>query len=331
MGDNWDFLLSEFRNIGGIANNVCQKEGEYGRGIFSIDPKNPTRIFTPSKLMVKVDDICLQDNKLRIKKDKKYNQEIRNFFNFYQDNFSWGSGGKEITESFEKGLSLFNSNLKKLIKQNALVDIERRHQGNWDEVVKRQFLNARAVNFKKTFVIAPLWELVNHKVKSCPFIISDKGISTPDYINKNGEITHSYNNMSPIKRFFNYGFFSQETMIFSFPFSIKIENLDIYFSCKGMNLNNDSMTIERSGNTFFVEGLPIADINNPRLPNDYINEIFKRICNNYAPQDLLLKILQLNLLIRKKIINETNLLENKVVKTFIEMIQYEINLITSHD
>ena len=58
-------------------------------------------------------------NKLRIKKDREYNQEIRNFFNFYQDNFSWGSGGKEITELFEKGLSVFNSNLKELIKKYA--------------------------------------------------------------------------------------------------------------------------------------------------------------------------------------------------------------------
>ena len=68
------------------------------------------RILTPSKLLIKKDDIYLDDNRLRIKKDKAYNQEIRDFFNFYQDNFSWGSGGKETTELFEKGLNLFNSN-----------------------------------------------------------------------------------------------------------------------------------------------------------------------------------------------------------------------------
>ena len=105
MDANWNFLLSEFRRLGGIADNVCLKEGEYGRGIFSVNPSLKARIFTPSKLLVKKDDIYLEDNKLRIKKDKEYNQEIRNFFNFYQDNFSWGSGGKETIELFEKGLS----------------------------------------------------------------------------------------------------------------------------------------------------------------------------------------------------------------------------------
>ena len=125
MDDNWNFLLSEFRRLGGTADNVCQKEGENGRGVFSCNPSRRARIFTPSKLLVKKHDIYLEDNKLRIKKDKEYNNEIRNFFNFYQDNFSWGFGGKETTELFEKGLSLFNSNLKNLIKKYALVDHQR--------------------------------------------------------------------------------------------------------------------------------------------------------------------------------------------------------------
>ena len=67
MDENWYFLLSEFRRLGGIADNVCQKEGEYGRGIFSVNPSMRARIFTPSKLLVKKDDIYLEDNKLRIK------------------------------------------------------------------------------------------------------------------------------------------------------------------------------------------------------------------------------------------------------------------------
>ena len=82
-----------------------------------------------------------------------------------------GNGGKEKTELFEKGLSLFNSNLKKLIKQYALVDLEKRHKGEWNNVIKNQFLNARKVKFKNDIFIAPIWELVNHEVKSLPFIV----------------------------------------------------------------------------------------------------------------------------------------------------------------
>jgi hypothetical protein len=281
--------------------------------------------------MVKKDDICLEDNKLRIKKDKEYNQEIRNFFNFYQDNFSWGSGGKETTELFEKGLSLFNSNLKELIKQCALVDLEERHKGKWDNVIKNQFLNARGVMFRNSSVIAPIWELVNHKVRSLPFICNKEGISTPNYPASNCEIRFSYSDMSPLNRFFSYGFFSEETIVFSIPFSITIKDLGIHISCKGKSLKDDSMKIERSTNKIIIEGLPIADVNNPRLPYDYFDEIIRKKGNINIPQDLLLKIFQFNISMRKKIVEESNLIDHEISKKLTKLMLYEINLISSHD
>ena len=331
MNDKWDILLSEFRRLGGIADNVCQREGENGRGIFPIDPALSARIFTPSQLLVKQDDIYLKDNKLRIKKDKEYNQEIRNFFNFYQDNFSWGSGGKETTELFEKGLSAFKSNLKELIKKYALVDIEERHKGTWSEVLKKQFLNARAVIFENSSVIAPIWELVNHKVKSLPFSITKEGINTPNYPASSNEIRHSYSNLSPLNRFFSYGFFSEETIVFSFPFTINIENLGVNIVCKGMGLQNDSMKIEKSGDKIIIEGLPISDVNHPRLPYDYFDEILRKIGYKNITQDFLSKIFQKNIAIREQIIYESESLDNEVSKILSKVMHYEIHLISSNN
>jgi len=331
MKVNWDFLLSEFRRLGGIAENICQKEGDYGRGIFPVNPNLKARIFTPSKLFFNKDDIFIVDNKLRIKKNKEYSKEIRNFFNFYQDNFSWGSGGREKTELFEKGLSLFNQNLKELIKKYALVDIDLRHEEEWDSVLQKQFLDAREIKFGNKSVIAPVWELVNHKVKSSNFIINKEGISTPNYPASNCEIRFSYNDMSSLKRFFSYGFFSEETIVFSIPCSLKIEDQDTYISCQGMSLKDDSMKIERSANKIILEGLPIADVNHPRLPYDYFNEIIKRIDHKNLEKDLLLRIFEFNISIRQKILDESQLIEHEVSKILTKVMLYEINLISSHD
>ncbi len=330
MDDNWNFLLSEFRKLGGIADNVCQKEGENGRGIFSVDPSKRARIFTPSKLLVKKNDIYLEDNKLRIKKDKEYNQEVRNFFNFYQDNFSWGSGGKETTELFEKGIMSFNSNLKNLIKKHFLVDLDKRHQGKWDEIIKKQFLDERCFSYRNVISIAPVWELVNHKVKALPFLVNEKGISTPNYPAQKGELVYHYSNISPLKRLFSYGFFSEETIVFSIPFTINIPDIGINISCKGMGLQDDSMKIEKSDNNIILEGLPIADRNNPRLPYNYFDEILKRIGHRNIAQDLLLKIFQLNISTRKKILDESQLINNEVSKSLTKVMTYEISLIPSH-
>ena len=331
MNEKWDFLLSEFRRLGGIADNICQKEGEYGRGIFSVNPSLPSRIFTPSKLFIKKDDIHLEDNKLRIKKDRKYDKEIRNFFNFYQDNFSWESGGKETTELFEKGLSSFNSNLKGLIKKYALVDIDERHKGKWDSVIKNLFLNARAIRFGNEYVIAPVWDLVNHKVRSLPFTATPEGISTPNYPALKSELRHSYNNIGTIKRFFAYGFYSEETIVFSVPFEFKFLPSEMTFYCKGNNLNDDSMKIEKSNNKIILDGIPIFDVNNPKLPFYYFDEVLRRIGDIEIPEDLLLKIFQLNISIREKIINESKLTDNLVSKNLIKVMKYEIDLIKSHN
>ena len=155
MDDEWDFLLFKFRSLGGIAENICQKEGKLGRGIFSIDQHFKSRIWTPSKLMINKDDIYLEDNKIRIKKEKQYSYEIRDFFNYYQDKFSWGEGGNKIVRSFEKGLKLmtkykeFDKNLEDIFDLNytaklyALYDIGKiRHSYHWHN--QRFYYNPKA-------------------------------------------------------------------------------------------------------------------------------------------------------------------------------------------
>ena len=86
-----------------------------------------------------------------------------------------------------------------------------------------------------------------------------------------------------------------------------------------------------SANKIILEGLPIADVNHPRLPYNYFDEISRRIGNINISHDILLKIFQFNISIRKKIIDESNLIENEVSKTLTKVMLYEINLISSHN
>ena len=124
-------------------------------------------------------------------------------------------------------------------------------------------------------------------------------------------------------------FFSEETIVFSIPFSITIKELGIKISCKGIGLVDDSMIVERSGNTIILEGLPIADLNHPRLPYDYFDEIIRKIGYINISKDLLLKIFQFNIEIRNNIIHESNLTDNEVSKVLTKLMHYEINLISS--
>ena len=95
-------------------------------------------------------------------------------------------------------------------------------------VIKNQFLHARGVNFGSNTVISPIWELVNHKVRSFPFICTKEGFN-PNYPASKGELRFSYNNLSPLHRFFSYCFFSEETMIWSVPLLSIFQSLVLIF------------------------------------------------------------------------------------------------------
>ena len=91
------------------------------------------------------------------------------------------------------------------------------------------------------------------------------------------------------------------------------------------------MKIERSSNYIILEGLPIADVNHPRLPYDYFEEVIRNTGNTNIPKDLLFKIFEINISIRKKILAESKLIENEVSNTLTKLMHYEINLLSSHD
>ena len=110
-----------------------------------------------------------------------------------------------------------------------------------------------------------------------------------------------------------------------------MKNKAIKFICKGKDIIDDSIKIEEFSNTIFLEGLPIADANNTNLPNLYFDEILKRLNYVSIPRETLSQILELNILIRKKILTQSELQDNEVSKMFSKIINYELNLISSCD
>ena len=92
-------LLDKFTALGGIADNVCQRVGEY-RGIFSIDSSRMAEIMTPKNLLVNADDLCLDGGRIVIKDGSDYTAEEIAFFELYWNDYSWGNNGNNDSASF---------------------------------------------------------------------------------------------------------------------------------------------------------------------------------------------------------------------------------------
>ena len=63
----WNALLEEFRSFGGRAENVIQKEGPLGLGLFPIDPCQPIDLRVPKSLLVPADNLELRNGGAVIK------------------------------------------------------------------------------------------------------------------------------------------------------------------------------------------------------------------------------------------------------------------------
>ena len=109
-------LLERFTDLGGIAENICQRVGEHGRGVFPIDSSRRAKIMTPKNLLVNVNDLCLDGEKVVIKHGKDFTAEELAFLEIFWNDFSWGNGGNNDSASFLK----FIVSLREPIKRQLL-------------------------------------------------------------------------------------------------------------------------------------------------------------------------------------------------------------------
>ena len=62
----WDEMLDEFRALGGTADNIRLGRGEFGRGVFPVDPAKPIAIRIPDNLLVAVEDMIFASGVPRV-------------------------------------------------------------------------------------------------------------------------------------------------------------------------------------------------------------------------------------------------------------------------
>ena len=92
VGMNFQDHLDQFIELGGIAENICLKEGELGRGIYPIDSSRSAKIMTPANLLINPDNIGIYGDEIYIKSTCSLSTKERRFVEAYY-NFAWQGGG----------------------------------------------------------------------------------------------------------------------------------------------------------------------------------------------------------------------------------------------
>jgi len=155
----WDGMLAEFRNLGGIADNVCLKDGPFGRGLFPIDPSKPVDVFIPESLLIDVQHLHLAHADIRVGAESPAGAREKAFIERYEREFSWGVHRRSTAELM-KEFQASSPELRALM--DSPLDL-----GAWlpeinQKSVAERFFGSRGISYGERAVVMPIIELANH-------------------------------------------------------------------------------------------------------------------------------------------------------------------------
>lgn len=298
-------LLERFIDLGGIAENICQKDGDYGRGIFPLDSSRRVKIMTPKHLLVSTSDLWLDGNKIAIKNGRGYKTEEIVFLEWYYNNYSWGNNGNADSIAFLKFTMSLPDSIKKQLVSNGFIGTNVSRSFESCDCILKRFISERRINYKGQRVLAPVWEFVNHSSFSPTIRITSYGIETPPIEPSSGEVLHQYSGKnSPIGIWSKYGFACDCIVAYSIPFNINLEIYSLAIRCSGkLGLGpEEKKNISIIGNILTMKIMPIgcvyfalpyeifkSTLSSVGLSADIANRLFSKICemNLNARYDLI--------------------------------------------
>nr|WP_115094577.1 hypothetical protein [Synechococcus sp. UW106] len=273
---DWHAFLDEFRAFGGKAENVMQRKGLFGMGLFPIDSSKPIELQVPNRLLVAIDNIELKDGEIIIKDTNTFPDGYADWFRRYQSNYSWGAEGRENTLAIEEGLKSLPDEVQQILKRSGLYNSDNRYpEQDKDQELLRRFIQTRCINFKGKRVIMPMIELLNHGTSANPYDMSGDGIAVGGLFE--GEVLVKYSISDPIRRFFGYGFNAQEPFGYSLSFRLQHRDQKIFVRGGGSaGSPTRDLNVQIKGDTMVVEQPLLASTNSPKIPRTLFVKAFQK-------------------------------------------------------
>ena len=272
--ERWASLIEEFQSFGGTAINIVQREGEFGLGLFPIDPSKPVELRSPKNLLVPTNNIILKNGNIVIKNDERFPPGYADWYERFQSDFSWGAEAKHSIQSFEEGLrSLPKDCLLLLKKFGFYVSSDRYPQGKEIDGIFQRFILTRQINWQGNTYLMPIIELINHSARYQSWGVSNNGIHIEGQFD--GEILVRYSIADPLIRLIQYGFNCREPMCFSTNQRL-IHNNRTVLVIGG--INNEVLKpfkIENRENKYIFDRPILSHSLNPKLPRKIFNESLK--------------------------------------------------------
>ena len=274
----WFALIDEFRSFGGQVENVIQRQGPLGLGLFPIDPNLPVDLMVPKPLLVPANNVELRDGDAVIRDDSAFPTGYADWFRRYQAEYSWGGEGEASVTRFETGLQHLPESLRRSLRGLDLYQAEQRLRGTtWRGKMLRRFLNSRCLGRHGQLLVMPIVELVNHSPMATNWETQpDGGVRVSGH--HDGEVLVKYSNADSLRRLMGYGFNTQEPMAFSLSVQLQHRGQPVIVRGGGGRHWFRPPEIQRMGQQLVLDKLLLGFRQGPRLPKS----LFLKACQGLA-------------------------------------------------
>jgi hypothetical protein len=272
----WEDMLAEFRALGGIAENLCLKNGAFGRGLFPLEPSKPYKLHIPASLLININHVEFENDVFRVGPKAQIGERARSFLEGYERDFSWGVANQEVRDVLQM-LYEAPEEIRELMRSPFNTDswlIEPTHPA----AVQRRYLASRALAFKPGIdVVIPIVELANHGQKT-GYEVDENGVGLKG--KTDGEILANYHRDDPLGMFVGWGFVSEnESFACSLSLGVDKKGPPLRIMRKEVNLELRPRPfmpdVTREGDTLILSFLMLGNRHNPQLPRAIFDHIMR--------------------------------------------------------
>jgi len=282
---NWEDMLAEFRALGGVAENICLKEGALGRGLFPKDRTKPYKLHIPAALLVDVNHVKFEDDVFRVGPNAQIGERAKRFLEDYEREFSWGVANQDVRDVIQT-LHEAPAALRELMQNPFNLDYWLVEPTD-SAAVQSRYLTSRRLEFKPDLaVVIPIVELANHG-QTRGYRIDESGVGLEG--KTDGEILAQYHPEDPLGMFVGWGFVS-ENESFACSLSLKVEKKGppLRVMRKEVNLELRPKPfmpdVTREGDTLVLSFLMLGNRNNPQLPRAIFDRVMREAGRKHATE-----------------------------------------------
>lgn len=287
----WEQLTDGYRDLGGVVDNVVQKRGNLGLGLFPIDPTRPVELSAPAELLVPVDQVTLINGEIKLKHPDQFPTGYADWFAYFQREFSWGADGRQSILTFENQLRSLPSIVQQQLLPFCMTPISERLPSEDDENIFQRFLRTRQIYWEGKAVLMPLIELVNHSASQQTWDIRRDCIRVSG--NFSDEVLVRYSVSDPLRRFLQYGFNCKEPTAFSMNIRGKYRDRRLVVK-GGLHFSkSDSVKASIQNGALLIDRPLLGSKKAPKAPKRVFREAFSSI-KNVNPDELFEYIAHIN-------------------------------------